>query len=301
MPGPWTSISFRRHTVRGGVGAERNPLPLGRDRLRHQGRFHPDARLAAGGPSRRALARLGRDERRDDQDGHLRTAADPPLARSAAGVVGMDAGGHRRGFGDPRRALRLVAARPETVVGLPQRGKHRHHRSGARRRHVGDQLRESDDGGPGLRRRPAARRQPCRVQEPAVPRRGVGLARHWHGGTRSPGWTSQAHAGYGRDLPSRCSGNFRAAPVERLRERVPDLPRRYCGARQSGPKPSGLAVDVRAGRGRTGVDRRVGRRLLQQGFWHRVSGRAASAEATRGHEAPRRCDGRWWSLPACAC
>ena len=124
------SLDFERLSTNG--GAQRSPLPAGGGRLRRQGRFHADARLAAGGPPRRALARVGRDERRDDQDGHLWTAADAHAARAAGLVVGLDVCGRGRSFGRPRRTLRPVAARPETLVGLPQCGKHRHHRAGAR-------------------------------------------------------------------------------------------------------------------------------------------------------------------------
>ena len=49
--------------------------------IRHQGRLHAAARLAARGASGGAVARLGGDERRDDQDRHLRPAADADLPR----------------------------------------------------------------------------------------------------------------------------------------------------------------------------------------------------------------------------
>jgi len=51
---------------------------------------------------------------------------------TAGGVVGLDSAGHWRCFGHSRRALCPVAARPEAIVGLLQRGEHRRDCDGTR-------------------------------------------------------------------------------------------------------------------------------------------------------------------------
>ena len=97
---------------------------------------------------------------------------------------------------------------------------------------LGVSYQQPGDGGPRIYRRPASRRQPRRIQEPAVPRRRIGVARHGHRRTRSFGWTSQAYAGDRHDVSDRRRGNFGAASAEWLRERVPHLPRRRRGPRK---------------------------------------------------------------------
>ena len=68
----WTSTRFGGRRRRLGIAGVR--LRAGGGRVRHQGGLHAAARLAARGAPGRAQPRLGRDERRDDQDGHLRPA-----------------------------------------------------------------------------------------------------------------------------------------------------------------------------------------------------------------------------------
>ena len=100
------SLDFAGFSAGSGDGGV---VPAGRRRIRHESRIHSPARLAARGASGRAFARLGRDERRDDQDGHLRFASHADVSRRNAGLVGLDANGHRRGVG---RAWRLVRPGP---------------------------------------------------------------------------------------------------------------------------------------------------------------------------------------------
>ena len=89
--GSWqfTFDAMRAAHARAAVGDRR--LPARAVRLRRQGRPGAAARLAAGGAPRRALARVGADERRDAEDRGLRRAArDVRPARRAAVVVGPD-------------------------------------------------------------------------------------------------------------------------------------------------------------------------------------------------------------------
>ena len=75
-------------------------IPAGAVRLRRQGGAGADARLAARGASRGAVAGVGTDERRDAEDRRLRRAArDLRPARRAAVVVGPGAARARAGHG----------------------------------------------------------------------------------------------------------------------------------------------------------------------------------------------------------
>ena len=56
-------------------------------------------------------------------------SAHAALARSAAALVGLSAGRHWGCFRRVGRTVCARPARPETSAGLPQRGKHRHHRA----------------------------------------------------------------------------------------------------------------------------------------------------------------------------
>ena len=93
-------------------------------RLRRQGGHDPAARLAARGAPGRALAGLGADERRHDQDRHLRHGARDlrPDRQRALGMGHAGAGGRRR-HDAVRRALRADAARPEAPARLLTRSR----------------------------------------------------------------------------------------------------------------------------------------------------------------------------------
>ena len=67
--------------VRLRTGPGRRSVCLGGRRIWHESRLHSCPRLAAGGASRRAFARFRGDERRDDQDGDLRTPAHAHVSR----------------------------------------------------------------------------------------------------------------------------------------------------------------------------------------------------------------------------
>jgi len=79
---------------------------------------------------------------------------------------------HRRlGFGRSWRSFRAGSTRPQAPPGLSQRGEHRHHHPGHRRRSARAELESAGAGRARLRRRHPARAEPRGVQEPAVPRR----------------------------------------------------------------------------------------------------------------------------------
>ena len=95
----WTSISSRPNRRWPGVLFVLAVVGFGT-----KAGFIPRARVAARGASGRPVARVGGDERRDDQDGDLRAAAHADVSGRAAAVVGLDAGGDRRGVGRLGRA-----------------------------------------------------------------------------------------------------------------------------------------------------------------------------------------------------
>ena len=133
---------------------------------------------------------------------------------------------------------------------------------------------------------------------------GAGAVLHATGTRRDrpAGRTAEAHAGHRRDVPGRRGGHLRAAAAERLRQRVSDLPRRRCRARQPGRSGAGVAVDGRAGRRRAGADRRLAAACFTKAFGIVFLGEPRSDEAAaRARSRPRRCDGRWSCWPACAC
>ena len=109
---------------------------------------------------------------------------------------------------------------------------------------AGAELRHAGAGRAGLRRRAAARAEPRALQGPAVPRR---RARSLHAtGTREIdrlGGLLKRMPRDRRDLPGRRGRDLRPAAAERLRQRVPDLPRRLRALRRR-PAPA---------RGRAGV------------------------------------------------
>ena len=90
------------------------------------------------------------------------------------------------------------------------------------------------DGGAGVCRRPAARRQPRGVQEPAVPRRRIGAARDRHA-AKSTAWAdcSSACRSPATTFLIGAAAISRPAAAERLRQRVPDLSRPLAGGQRA--------------------------------------------------------------------
>ncbi len=81
------------------------------------------------------------------------------------------------------------------------------------------------------------------VQEPAVPRRRLGAARHRHARHRPAGRTAQAHAvDRARRFLVGAVGDLRPAAAERLRQRVPDLSRRRSAGWPTDRHPAPLGL-----------------------------------------------------------
>ena len=117
-------------------------------------------------------------------------------------VVGLDVGGHRRRLGHPGRALRLAQHDLKRLLAYCSVENIGIIALGLGVGLLGISYHNSGHGGLRFRRRTAARRQPCRLQEPAVSRRGSGAARHRHTRYRPPGRTVQTDAGHRRDFPA---------------------------------------------------------------------------------------------------
>ena len=157
--------------------ADGRVLPRAR-RLRRQGRPAAAARLAARGASGGAVARLGADERRDAEDGDLRPAARRvrPPPRPAV-VVGRGRARARPRDRALRRRLRRRADGHEAAARLLVDREHRHHRRRHRPRHPVQGLRQDAARGDHAHGRAVSLAQPRVLQEPAVPRDGLGAAR----------------------------------------------------------------------------------------------------------------------------
>ena len=123
------AIHLRCHACRAPrppLGADR--LPARAVRFRRQGGTGAAARVAAGSSPRRALARLGTDERRDAEDRGLRPAARHfRSARRGRMVVGAGAARARAAVGGVRRGVRGGADRHEAPARLFVHRERRHH------------------------------------------------------------------------------------------------------------------------------------------------------------------------------
>ena len=184
---------------------------LGLDRLsagpagvRRQGRPGAAACLAARGASGSAVAGVRADERRDAQDGDLRHAARfvRPVAHAVL-VVGRAAAGAGTGHGAVWGGVRRGAGRHEAPAGLLLDREHRP----AVRQHRPDpdllRVRHESAGGAGPDGHPLPRRQPCVLQEPAVPVHRLRAARDRRAQPGQAGRADPLHA-LGR-AGSRCS------------------------------------------------------------------------------------------------
>ena len=145
----------------------------------------------------------------------------------------------------------------------------------------------------------AAHRQPCRVQDAAVPGRRVGGAAPPAPAT----WTGWA--GWSRRMPATTAlVAVGALARRRCRPATGSSPSGCCCSRCAPRRrPDTVAGDRRPGRGRGGrADRRGWRGHLRQGVRHRVPGPPAQRRGRRGAiESPAQHAGRAWGPPPWPC
>ncbi len=271
-------------------------------RLRHEGRADAAAHLASRRPCRRPQPCLGAPLRGDDQDRHLRAGAPHLPVRRHSPLVGLDAAADRRGLGHPRRRSGPRPARHQAAARLPQRREHRHHRHGPGPGPARPQLRPAAAGPARPGRLPAARRQPRPVQVAPLFERRLGDPRHRQPRPRPFRRPAQAAALDRPVLSRRGGGDQRAPPLQRLHQRMADLPRRLPCRRPSRP---GALPGAPGGSG-AGADRRPGAGLLRQGLRRRPSSaHPAPRSANRPTRRRPRCWRRWrccWRpAPGSAC
>ena len=300
-------LHVRRHAL--GDTARRvaeRGIPAGAVRVRREGRTPAPARVAPGGPSRGALAGFGTDERRDAEDRDLRPASRHLRpARQSALVVGCRGALARPRHRALRRHLRRGADRHEAPARVLVDREHRHHRRRHRARGAVLGLREGPAVGDRHDRGALPRAQPRVLQEPAVPRHGLGAALDPRAQPRQARRPDPPHALGGVARAGRHPGDRRTAAVERLRVGVAaaaGIPvhaqpaavvRQHAGAARRG----GARARRRAGRLRHG---QVLRRHLPRAAARAQSRQRARRRPLRARRAlptSRRAASCWASSP----
>ena len=183
--------------------------------------FHvwlPEAHPAAPFP------RLGLDVGRDDQDGALRALAGPDVPRGAGALVGADARVSRLADGFGRDLSGCAAARYEACVGLLQHREHGADRPGDGCESVGLGQCNACRGCAGDGCRAAPSLESRAHEKPDVLRRRQCAARYWHEGHGKARRTDETDAVDRQRDDGRGGCALRLAAVERLRQRMDDVP-----------------------------------------------------------------------------
>ena len=229
--GTWVAILLLAHagaigghtTIASGSGLQTAIAVVGARRDGDEGRGDAAARVAAARAPDRAGARLGADERRDDQGRDLRAGARARrMGRRAAGLVRRARPCGRRALCARRRRVRAVRARPQASARAALDREHRDHRAGHRRKPRAACARRRYLGGVRTRRSAAPLREPRGLQGVALPRCGRVRARCRLARDRPARRPPPPHAVVGWCLPGRSDGDRGPAAAERLRLGVAD-------------------------------------------------------------------------------